>query len=526
MRKLYTAALLGLLSIIAFTIQPAPSASALDGAPISVAFEFLPADDAYFPGEPFQVEFAVANTIVSGDYVYDSLAYMEKVMNISAYFSWMGVGDYVWNNVSATSSWLEPDGVGTGTYTIDVDIPATATDQTYSYFFEIEYLAHTAWGNVTYYWGTGTTYHDLVVSTQTSTSPAYIALFQPEQLTPGVELTMTVNLTNCVPGGSALDDCFSIMPLWAEPHFSWMGPGDVVRTDLSDGSSWLQPGDDDFHVFTVDYQVPEDIEPGVYTFYLEIGYLEDTPWGESEMTVQGAAESLTVASNGTTDDNPPDGLALLISTLALVAAGAAGIVIYTMWSRGRLIPVFAGGNYPRIKPLPGQKVDVEPSTVYLVKEDRPRLAFAMFRDAVDAGAAGMLVSREHPLKLEEIYGFKAETAFWLSKRADKYHLDPTELSLLSLKIGKLVEEKGKVVVLIEGVEYLITQNDFDAVLRFVNHMHEFVSLHDCSVIFVVDPRILETRQLALLERSARVVEPAEEEAPEKAPPSAPAEGAA
>ncbi len=67
-------------------------------------------------------------------------------------------------------------------------------------------------------------------------------------------------------------------------------------------------------------------------------------------------------------------------------------------------------------------------------------------------------------------------------------------------------------MLVEGVEYLITQNDFETVLRFVNHMHEFVSTHDCSVVFVVDPRVLSTRELALLERSARIVEPAAEAA--------------
>jgi archaellum biogenesis ATPase FlaH len=88
-------------------------------------------------------------------------------------------------------------------------------------------------------------------------------------------------------------------------------------------------------------------------------------------------------------------------------------------------------------------------------------------------------------------------------------VDPTELSLVSLKISRFVEERDKTVVLIEGAEYLITQNDFETVLRFVNHLHDFVLAHDCAIVVVIDPRVLSTREVALLERSAKVVEPME-----------------
>jgi hypothetical protein len=152
---------------------------------------------------------------------------------------------------------------------------------------------------------------------------------------------------------------------------------------------------------------------------------------------------------------------------------------------------------------------VQRGFIYLVKEKRPVTAFAMFNDAMAQGAAGMLVVREHPDRLRQVYRFDAKTILWLTRRAGKDHNDPTELSLLSLRISKFVESAERAVVLIEGMEYLITQNDFEAVLRFVNHMHDFVVAHDCAVIFMVDPRVLSTRELALLERSAKIVEPVE-----------------
>ncbi len=517
-----TRILLGVLMFMFLSAQATPCTSALEGAPISVAFEFLPADEAYFPGESFAVEFTVVNTIVSGDYVYDSLAYMEKVVNISAHFSWMDAGESVWNNVSTTSSWLEPDGVGTETHSLACDVPADAAAQTYSYFFELEYLAHTAWGNITYYWGVGTTYHDLAVTLDTSTAPAAVTASVPAKVAPGDELQLDVNFTNEVPAACDGDDCFPVKAMWVEPRFSWMSEEDVVRTDVSSTSEWLAPDGAGFQVFSVSVQVPDDLPTGGYTYFLRVGYVEDAPWGEVSTEADGEASGMTVEAAA---DGPfLSGLALSISLIALAVVAVAGIAVYRMSKAGRGPWATVKGAYPLIRPLPGQVVHVEPSTVYLVKEDRPRMAFAMFAEAVEGGAAGMLVSREHPDRLAEIYPSKAEITLWLTRRAGKDNIDPTELSLLSLRIGKFAESKGKEVVLIEGMEYLITQNDFETVLRFVNHMHEFVSVHDCSVIFVIDPRVLSTRELALLERSARVVEPPEEK--EAARPGTAAEGTA
>ncbi len=101
---------------------------------------------------------------------------MEKVLNVSAHFSWMAAGETCWNNVSAISEWLEPDGTGSG-HTRWPCRSRRSTAHTYSYYFIVEYIAHTAWGNITYYWGVGTTYHDLDVTEETSDGPSYVRRF-------------------------------------------------------------------------------------------------------------------------------------------------------------------------------------------------------------------------------------------------------------------------------------------------------------------------------------------------------------
>ncbi len=163
--------------------------------------------------------------------------------------------------------------------------------------------------------------------------------------------------------------------------------------------------------------------------------------------------------------------------------------------------------YPVIHASPGEQFPIEKGFVYLVKEKRPNIGFQMYNEATSHGAVGMLVVREHPNRLKQLHEFEAAKILWLTRRVGLDHIDPTELSLLSLEISKFVEARPKSIVLIEGLEYIITQNDFETVLRFVNHLHDFVLAHDCAVVFVIDPRVLSTRELALLERSARIVEP-------------------
>ena len=230
------------------------------------------------------------------------------------------------------------------------------------------------------------------------------------------------------------------------------------------------------------------------------------------------AENLETQPNGKVDYLPY----LAVIALALAAA-SIGVTIY--WRRGKGTepgvvdaPTVQAASemsaqqagvvtYPVIRATPGEGFPVEKGFIYLVKEKRPNISFAMFKEATAHGAKGMLVAREHPNRLKQMHEFEASKILWLTRRVGVDHIDPTELSLLNLEITKFVQGTPKSVVLLEGLEYIITQNDFETVLRFVNHLHDFVLAHDCAVVIVIDPRVLSTRELALLERSARIVEP-------------------
>ncbi len=335
---------------------------------------------------------------------------------------------------------------------------------------------------------------------------------------PGENITVNFTVVNTVLPGGNKEKVTNITA-----HFGWMAPSTFARTDVSGSSLWLASGE--VGAYSLNIAVPQNATPQTYSYFFIINYMVETQWGPityswgSDLTYHDfvVAEATAANPNGTPDYLPF--VAIVALVLAVVAIGAA---VY--WRSGRQAGTAAVApappapateansppaveSYPVIMASPGEGFPVEKGFIYLVKEKRPSISFAMFKEATDHGALGMLVVREHPNRLKQMHEFSAKKILWLTRRVGVDHIDPTELSLLNLEITKFVEGTPKSVVLLEGLEYIITQNDFETVLRFVNHLHDFVLAHDCAVIVIIDPRVLSTRELALLERSARIVEP-------------------
>ena len=303
-------------------------------------------------------------------------------------------------------------------------------------------------------------------------------------------------------------------------QFTWMGPGEWTTESVGSKSVWLYP--DEFGIYRLNLSVPANATAQTYSYVLKVEYQWRNYWGviDTEWTSV-TFHDFVVAS----PDHEKFDYAPYIGAMALVLAiGSIGALMYHRRSEPDskdqtpvandvgamgVAEVPSAATYPVIHAAAGEHFPIERGFIYLVKEKRPNIAFAVFNEAVSHGAKGMLVVREHPNRLRQIHFFNANKILWLTRRVGVDHIDPTELSLLSLEITKFVGTSQKSVVLLEGIEYVITQNDFESVLRFVNHLHDFVLAHDSAVIIVIDPRVLSTRELALLERSGRVVEPAE-----------------
>jgi len=333
---------------------------------------------------------------------------------------------------------------------------------------------------------------------------------------PGENFTVMITVTNSYANNTM--NIYTVDVTEVLAYFSWMGPNEWNSTNVSALSKALYP--DEMDEFSITYQVPANATAKTYSYKFKVYYaLTSSAWGDMgvQYTETQLYRDFEVEETPLPGDAEVDYTPYIIAVAIILIVGVVGAALYYMRKRPgpsavnalgmAEAPATSSSELPVIHATPGERFPIERGFVYLVKEKRPGIAFAMFNEAVSHGAKGMVVVREHPNRLKQSHEFKADRIVWLTRRVGEDHIDPTELSHLSMNISKFIEGNNKSVLLIEGIEYLITQNNFETVLRFVNHMHDFVLSHDCAIIIVLDPRVLSMREIALLERSARIVEP-------------------
>ncbi|MFQ5891812.1 MAG: DUF835 domain-containing protein [Candidatus Methanofastidiosia archaeon] len=143
--------------------------------------------------------------------------------------------------------------------------------------------------------------------------------------------------------------------------------------------------------------------------------------------------------------------------------------------------------------------DLESSRVYVLKCEDPGVCYEKFFQ-LSSSRDGMIISREHPGKIEERYQPKARL-FWLSQQESEEAINPTSLHILVHKITTFVQNNKSSVILLDGLEYLFVQNGFERTLKHLHRINDVVMMHDAIVVIPIHPRSLDEKEMSLLENT-------------------------
>jgi hypothetical protein len=180
--------------------------------------------------------------------------------------------------------------------------------------------------------------------------------------------------------------------------------------------------------------------------------------------------------------------------------------------------------------------------VYLVEEEKPELSFEMFVDVLKrrcfdceddesfpcesldcrqcrlpcpcreckkyaSRAQGLIITRQHPSDVRSRYYIQTTPIIWLSSVPGRTNMDPAKLSLLTDMLVNFMERSQNGAVLVDGIEYLMTSNEFTRVLKAVDRWTETAVTSATRLIVSVDPRAFDIRELALLEKNKEIIAP-------------------
>jgi predicted flap endonuclease-1-like 5' DNA nuclease len=154
---------------------------------------------------------------------------------------------------------------------------------------------------------------------------------------------------------------------------------------------------------------------------------------------------------------------------------------------------------PEVKPAAAVK-DLERSFSYLVEEDMPETSYLLFLNAMNKGMKGYCITRNYPAKIRSKFDLKDTPVIWLSNVGRENTIRPKDLEKLSLSLEQFLSQAGGGIVLLDGLEYLITNNNFITVLRLIQSLRDQVAINQSILLMAVNRSTLESHQLNLLER--------------------------
>ncbi|MGC1121817.1 MAG: DUF835 domain-containing protein [Candidatus Methanofastidiosia archaeon] len=151
------------------------------------------------------------------------------------------------------------------------------------------------------------------------------------------------------------------------------------------------------------------------------------------------------------------------------------------------------------------KYELEPGEGYVIMEKKPEKAFEIFVDLVTHEIPGFVISRTHPEKIKRKYNLLKTSMVWLTRSQVEQGVDPNDLSKLIFIIRNFTRRSEQSVVLLDGLEYLMTQNGFEAALRFLRDLKDTIVLNDSRLIVPLHTDTLSVKELGLLERELIVI---------------------
>ena len=146
---------------------------------------------------------------------------------------------------------------------------------------------------------------------------------------------------------------------------------------------------------------------------------------------------------------------------------------------------------------------------YTISEEKPSIAFATLADIIGAGFDALVISREHPSQLREKYDLGNADIRWLTQVVGNNNLDPSKLSVITSAIMSFLEKKTNAAVFIDGLEYLLVNNNVIRVIAMMENVMQKVVDSGAVVIAAVNKLTFDQKDLAMISKLFEDIDTAE-----------------
>jgi chromosomal replication initiator protein DnaA len=147
---------------------------------------------------------------------------------------------------------------------------------------------------------------------------------------------------------------------------------------------------------------------------------------------------------------------------------------------------------------------------YLIEERKANASHTLAASKLSEGYKAMAITRGHPRYLREKCLEGEPRILWLTDHeSTQEDTIPPSLERIMLLIDDFMEEDGRKIILLDDVQYLMSNTSFEGVVRFIRSVVDKV--HEDVTIFIVsvDPDSLDPQDRSILEREMEVISEAD-----------------
>jgi|TARA_B100001971_G_scaffold68437_1_gene63006 hypothetical protein len=144
-------------------------------------------------------------------------------------------------------------------------------------------------------------------------------------------------------------------------------------------------------------------------------------------------------------------------------------------------------------------ISLDAGKVYLVKEDDENHAHELFISSLNRGFAGLGVVREDPRAIKKRYNLHKTSFVWLTYTRVEGIPCENNIENLSKLISEFVKKSEKSVILLDRLDYLLTENQFEDILKNIHALKDLATQHDCIIILSVNPELIQESHLKAIE---------------------------
>jgi len=143
---------------------------------------------------------------------------------------------------------------------------------------------------------------------------------------------------------------------------------------------------------------------------------------------------------------------------------------------------------------------------YIVEDPTSARTFEMFAKLISAREGegvrtGYVLSRQHPSQIRARYILGDTPITWITSTAGESVIDPAKASLLAHGVMKFLSKSKNGIVLLDGIESIILNNNFDRSMRMLEQLNDFVMQYRGVLLVPIDPKTFDSRELAVISRN-------------------------